>query len=522
MDHRGRNHTWLNTRVIFPFQPTKQMISGSKNWPILLCMVLLVQCASVKGPDGGPKDRIKPILLDTKPKANQSSFKDKSIILEYSEEVGEAQTKIPFLSPLTPLTVICTGKRVKISPDSGWRENTTYYLNLTGKIKDEHEGNLAADTSLIFSTGTNLDTNQLEIQILNVNQQTAQGLWISRFEHGREPVFWGKTDSLKPMLIKGLAPKKYELSSFLDKNENQQYEEEDGPLYIDTVDINKTRYLKVQALPQRFKRPKLFVLRKMDTLSIESDIAIYPDPVWKKDMVAQASDRKTFWLYPIRKDLIFTYADSLNSCYEDSLLLSRIDSTRSLTIPDFKQEQKILKQGKQLIINWKYNWKALHEPDSISFTQDSVWKKSVLLKQDPQLGIQVNTLKPGLLKIRFDSLVFYNQKVIYKDSLNISQKDFDPPGLIAGSVESPYSNPIIELINPEKQVMASQKGTKFNFLVKPGKYTLQVFDDRDQTGNYTGGNKKARQKAEPLYQHPQTIELKPGWDLENISIRIIP
>jgi hypothetical protein len=498
------------------------MICRKYNWFLPLLLLTLVQCASVKSPDGGPKDRTKPELLSSKPTGQQRDFNDKSITLEYSEDVVEAQTKIPFLSPLTPVSVVSTGRRIKISPDSGWKENTTYHLNLTGKIKDEHEGNLAKDTSLLFSTGLNLDTNQLEIQVLNVHQQTAKGLWISRFENGREPVLWGKTDSLKPMLIKGLAPKKYELSSFLDKNENQQYEEEDGPLYIDTVDINQTRYLKIQALPQRFKRPKLFVLRKMDTLSIESDIAIYPDPVWKKDMVAQASDRKTFWLYPIRKDLIFTYADSLNSCYEDSLLLSRIDSTRSLTIPDFKQEQKIIKQGKQLIINWKYNWKTKHEPDSISFTQDSVWKKSILQKQDRQLSIQVNALKPGLLKIRFDSLVFYNQKVIYRDSLNISQKDFDPPGLVAGTVESPYSNSIIELINPEKQVVASQKGNKFNFLVKPGKYTLQVFDDRDQTGNYTGGNKKARQKAEPLYQHPQTIELKPGWDLENISIRIIP
>ena len=485
-------------------------------------LLFLVRCASVKSPDGGPKDRMQPVLLTSKPQNNQLSFTEKSIVLEYSEDVSEANTKIPFLSPLTPVTVVGMGKRIRITADSGWKENTTYLLNLHAKIKDDHEGNLAKDTSILFSTGTQLDTQQIEIQILNVNQQTAKGPWISRFESGTEPVRWGKTDSLKPMQVKGLAGKKYELSTFQDKNDNQKYEEEDGLLFIDTVDLRTSTYLKLQALPQRFKRPKLFVLRKSDTLSIESDISINPDPVWIKKIVAQATDRKTIWLYPIHQDLIFTYADSLNSCYEDSLVLGRIDSTRTLTVPDFKQEVKVNKNGKSIQVKWNYTWSLKHQPDSVFVSQDSVWKKTELKREGKEIQIQLNGLKAGLLKVRFDSLVFYNQKVLYKDSMNISQKDFDPPGLISGEVDGPYQQPIVELITTEKQVLASSKGKSFRFLVKPGKYTLQVFDDLDGSGKYTGGNKKARQKAEPLYQNPQAIELKPGWDLENIAVKIIP
>lgn len=486
---------------------------------VMVCF-FLVQCASVKGPDGGPKDRIKPKLLSSKPASNQTSFKEKSIILEYSEDVSEAQTKIPFLSPLTPITVVATGKRIRISPDSGWKENTTYHLNLMGKIKDDHEGNLASDTSILFSTGTSLDSQKIDIQILNVYQQSAKGTWISRFERKNEPVIWGKSDSLKPMIVKGLSKKKYEITLFQDKNENQQYEEEDGLLFVDSVDMANTSSLKAQALPQRFKRPKPFVLRKKDTLSIETDLPIYPDPNWKKWIVGQSSDRKTHWLYPIRKDLIFTYADSLNSCYEDSLNLSRIDSTRSLSPPDFKQEVKISKAGKILNINWTYTWTLVHKPDSVSFTQDSIWKKAELKGNQNQIGIQAGNLKAGLLKVRFDSLVFHNGNVIYKDSINLSPKDFDPPGLVSGQVESTYKNPVVELISTDKTNINRSLGKTFRFLVKPGKYTVQVFDDQDQNGAYTGGNKKARQKAEPLYQLPQGIELKPGWDLENIQIRI--
>jgi len=77
---------------------------------------------------------------------------------------------------------------------------------------------------------------------------------------------------------------------------------------------------------------------------------------------------------------------------------------------------------------------------------------------------------------------------------------------------------IVQLFDQKKELIAKSLGDRFNFNVRPGKYFFQMFNDQDKDGYYTGGNKEARRKAEPLFIYPEPVELKLGWDLEKISI----
>jgi hypothetical protein len=96
----------------------------------------------------------------------------------------------------------------------------------------------------------------------------------------------------------------------------------------------------------------------------------------------------------------------------------------------------------------------------------------------------------------------------------------EPKGMVSGSIESTDNkNLVLEILNSKKEVEARSIGKTFNYLLKPGRYTFQIFDDLDKDGFYTGGNKEARRKAEPLYVHPEPVELKVGWDLENIELK---
>ena len=135
-------------------------------------LFLVNACASVKAPDGGPKDSAAPKLSQTNPGQNATDFKAKAIVLEFSEDVVENNSKVQFLSPLTSVTTNPLGKRLKITADSGWKPNTTYVLNLRKKIKDEREGNQLKDTTIIFSTGQVLDTISASIQIVNKSNKT--------------------------------------------------------------------------------------------------------------------------------------------------------------------------------------------------------------------------------------------------------------------------------------------------------------------------------------------------------------
>ena len=105
------------------------------------------------------------------------------------------------------------------------------------------------------------------------------------------------------------------------------------------------------------------------------------------------------------------------------------------------------------------------------------------------------------------------------DSIDIAASDLDQAGNIGGTIESGEENIHAELLNAAKEILGTAGKGNFQWQVKPGQYTIQIYRDLNGDGRYTGGNKEARRKAEPLYIFPDQIELKPGWDLENIRVK---
>jgi hypothetical protein len=201
------------------------------------------------------------------------------------------------------------------------------------------------------------------------------------------------------------------------------------------------------------------------------------------------------------------------------LLIPKTDSTRSTTPIPIKRKFALEKQGKELFVHLEWNWKISVPPKKMEVTQDSVWKEIPFDCSGNSIRFHSQDIKAGKLKIRYDTLRFFNQSTLRKDSIEISKPDFDPKGSVSGSVKTVSDIPIrVELLNSNKTVVASSTGKNFTWKVKPGKYTLLVFGDIDGDGFYTGGNKETRRKAEPLYMHPEPVELKPGWDLENILL----
>jgi len=209
----------------------------------------------------------------------------------------------------------------------------------------------------------------------------------------------------------------------------------------------------------------------------------------------------------------------LRNCYLDTIDLKTIDSARSVDLIPITKNISVEKNGKLFQIRMDWNWNVFRKPDSLFVTRDSVWKAHPFVTNRNGIVLEFAELKPGRLKMRFDTVTFYNLSGFKQDSIEVGKSDLDPKGIVSGSVETTTDQDlIVELINSKKEVEARSEGKKFNYLVKPGKYTFQMYIDRDGDGFYTGGNKEAPRKAEPLYVHPEPVELKLGWDLENIKL----
>ena len=113
-------------------------------------------------PTGGPKDTIPPIITKVFPlpgTVNVDVHKTK-LRFTFNEYVKIKDANSVYLSPPLEKKPKATikGKSVEVTFESDLDSNTTYTLDLTGAIADNNEGNLFPGYTLVFSTGTEIDS----------------------------------------------------------------------------------------------------------------------------------------------------------------------------------------------------------------------------------------------------------------------------------------------------------------------------------------------------------------------------
>ena len=138
-------------------------------WPavpvaiILGTMIFSHSCANTTTPpSGGPKDTIPPILTEIYPELSAVNIpvSKTKLVLGFNEYVTVKDPKSLFLSP--PMEKApkykLKGKSVVISFEEDLDSNRTYTLDVTNAIADNNEGNMFPGFTLVFSTGSRIDS----------------------------------------------------------------------------------------------------------------------------------------------------------------------------------------------------------------------------------------------------------------------------------------------------------------------------------------------------------------------------
>lgn len=487
---------------------------------LFLLGFFLWSCASIQAPQGGPKDEKPPQLIGSKPVNGQTGFSEKSIALDFNENVTENNSKQLFLSPQTVTTTKPSNKRLKIVPDSGFKINTTYTLRLNGKIKDEREGTAMKDTTLLFSTGSSIDTICLETNHLDLSNKPSNGKRLVQLIDTLGTIYFGEGDTKEKIKVSGLHNGWYDVFSFTDGNENYKYEDSDGPLFFDKIKVDSNRLMAIKTLPHQSKPIQLFKQIRGDTLSIEGSAPFTLGESVQENIVYQSLQKDKYRLFPLRQNLLLEVIDSMGNCKEDTINLTKIDSTRSFELAENSPKVHFEKLKKTLSLQIKYAWKIKVAPKKAEINFDSVWTEVPLESSSTSVKLLIAKPKEGKMKIRFDSIGFYNKTGFKLDSLVLASDDFATPGEISGQIESETNQVlVVELLEANGKWISSSKGKNFLFQVKPGKYRIQCFVDWNGDGLYTGGNFLLNRKAEPLFQSSEIVELKPGWDIENLKFQ---
>ena len=204
---------------------------------VLGAMMFPSGCANTTTPpSGGPKDTIPPVLVKTYPLPGTVNVPTHKTQLKFTfdEYVVVKDANNIFLSP--PLEkkpkYKISGKSIVVSFESDLDSNTTYTLDITGAIADNNEGNMYEGYTLVFSTGSQIDSMCLTGLIQDCNTlMPIKGATVLLYKDQADSAIFlhrpdaaAKTDDWGFFSVRNIKDTVYRVYALKDANNNNIYE----------------------------------------------------------------------------------------------------------------------------------------------------------------------------------------------------------------------------------------------------------------------------------------------------------
>ena len=216
---------------------------------ILASMIFSHSCANTTTPpSGGPKDTIPPVVTMVSPEIGAVNVPTHGTKLEikFNEYVVVKDPKSLFLSPpleKSPKHKI-KGKGVVITFENDLDSNKTYTLDLTNAIADNNEGNFFPGFTLVFSTGSEIDSMMVTGIVQDCNTlMPVKGATVMLYkDHADSALFLSrpdaavKTDDWGFFCLRNIKDTVYRMYAIIDENNNNIYEAETEKVaFVDTL-----------------------------------------------------------------------------------------------------------------------------------------------------------------------------------------------------------------------------------------------------------------------------------------------
>ena len=222
---------------------------------ILVATLALIGCANRGvGPQGGPKDSIPPVPVQSEPENGTVNFHGKRIEVTFNEyiQLSDLGNNLLMSPPQqNPPDVKARGKRLIVQFQDTLRDSTTYTIDFGAAVCDYTEKNPLPGFSFSFSTGESIDTLELHGAVINAEDLNSVGnilVGIHSNLHDsaltKEPFLRiAKTDSMGHFRIGNIHPGRYRLYALDDISRDYRFTLGEGLAFYDSIITVKAQQL---------------------------------------------------------------------------------------------------------------------------------------------------------------------------------------------------------------------------------------------------------------------------------------
>ena len=126
-------------------------------------------CANIIPPQGGPRDSLPPVLIKVSPADSNKNFKGNKINFYFDEYIDlQSIQENLIVSPLPENNpnVEFKLREMNVKLKDSLKPNTTYILEFNSVVKDFNEGNVLKKLKYVFTTGSYLDSLEIDGHLL--------------------------------------------------------------------------------------------------------------------------------------------------------------------------------------------------------------------------------------------------------------------------------------------------------------------------------------------------------------------
>ena len=521
-----------------------------------VCIVLvsiLSSCAQRGRPDGGPRDLDPPKFLNSTPENYTTNYNKNQVTINFNEfvKLEDARQQIFFSPPIEPRPTIFpmgqASRNVRLDiPRDSLEDNTTYTVNFGKSIEDNNEGNKLPYFKYVFSTGSYVDSLQVEGNVFDAfsrvsDENISVMLYALDSNYTDSLVFDSLPryisfvrDSTSLFSVDNIKPGNYKMVAISDKNNNYKFDPAQDKIGFvsDTVKIPSDQLYDILVFKEELEfeavRPKQ-VSKQQFEFGFKGTLEDYkinliseaPQDFKAKYFRDQDTDTIHYWYKPyLEKDsLLFTFSnqariDTLEirpkQIEEDSLKISEVTIKKNKLLTDFRL------RANTPIVSFEKDSISFINQDSLAIdfelALDTLYNQLVFKFEKEEKKSYKIDLLPGAITDFFDT---QNDSLSYRYSTK-ALADFGNLNLTITNIEEfPI---IVELVDDkgdvESTVYETEKSTVNFKLITPGSYFIRLVYDKNANGKWDTGNFLKRLNPEPVLYEAQPVEIRANWDVQ--------